>query len=644
MPQLELDAALERWRELLRLEEEEGRAAEDEKWATMSARALEEEGRLARRLALRDRAPALFGRLRLDLGADPTRPGHLAAFGARAGDVVRVTPAGGGAEASSSVSGVVLRASRDRISVVLDASGEDAGELEDAERIDLRLARDEVTMRRLVDGLSAVGRSQRGPSAALLGVLLGVRDPQPSRTESLALLDQALNEDQRRAVEIAAGVKEVALVHGPFGTGKTRVLVEVVRQAVQGGLRVLCLAASNAAVDHLAISLLEADPELRLSRTGHPARVDARLEAHTLAALTEAHERRKLARGLVEQALQLLRSTERRSERGPRAVRRDADRAARAEARGLFADARKLERQAAAEVLEKSRVLAGTLTGFATELGAEERFDLAVVDEASQALTPALLLAALRADRMILAGDHRQLPPTVVSPKAAARGLAGTAFEALMERPDAIGFGHLLTVQHRMHEDLMRFPSEHFYGGRLVAHAGVARRTLSEGEVPLEVIDTAGAGLGENAEPEGDSRENPGEAAIVVRVVRALVERGLAPPDIGVISPYSAQVGALRRALEEELARGLEIDSVDGFQGREKEVIVFDAVRSNDAGEVGFLADRRRLNVAITRAKRKLYVVGDSATLASDPVWRDYFEDAQLHESYRSIFERPDLT
>lgn len=209
----------------------------------------------------------------------------------------------------------------------------------------------------------------------------------------------------------------------------------------------------------------------------------------------------------------------------------------------------------------------------------------------------------------------------------------------------------MLTVQHRMHEALMAFPSARFYAGRLNAHESVAHHVLADLGVAdddvalparvLDVIDTAGSGFDE-ASPDGsDSKHNPQEAAVVARLVRALVADGLAAASIGVITPYAAQVAELLSLLADLVDAGLEVDSVDGFQGREKEAIVFSAVRSNTDGAVGFLEDVRRLNVAITRARRKLIVVGDSATLSSNDTWRALFDDAIARGAYRSVFELP---
>ncbi|MCC7380524.1 MAG: AAA family ATPase [Deltaproteobacteria bacterium] len=634
-------AAIERiarLRRALGLELREVRQRDGDRLAGRSPRALEASGVLARRLVLLEESPALMGRTRWVLGEDASRPGHLTAFSGRPGAMV--TARGAIDDGRELPRGVIARVQRGRVVVFFD----EPPELEEDAPLDLILSSDEVTLPRLFDALDAAEKSE-GRARALVEILLGAREPRAISDRSITPHDATLNEDQLEAARLAAMAEDLALVHGPFGTGKTTVLVEVVRQARARGERVLCLAASNAAVDHLALEILAREPELKLTRVGHPARAHPLLEPHTLAGRLESSDRRRIARDLLDQAFRALRLAQKRTRAADGAARR---RVAREEARALFAEARRLERQAAAEILEQSPVVAGTLTGFQQDLPRDISFDLAVIDEASQALTPAVLLGALHARRMVLAGDHLQLPPTVLSPVAASEGLAATVFEALIRGAAGERIAHLLTVQHRMHADLMRFSSDRFYEGRLRAHPQVATRTLADLGVaddpltlatrPLDVIDTAGAGFEERQGASGSSRENPEQADLVARVVRALISNGLTPDVIGVITPYAAQVALLLERLSEYTARGLEIDTVDGFQGREKEAIIFDAVRSNAGGEVGFLSDQRRLNVALTRAKRKLVIVADSSTLSHDDTWAALFDAAAIMDAHRSCF------
>ena len=644
----EAAARLSRLRALLDEEEREVRARADALLQGKTAKEIEASGALLRRARIGDVKSAMFGRVRVTVVDDPSRPGHVDRFEMRPGAVVLLMERDDDGRMSPVADGVVVRRSRGRLEVVFDAS-EQVGDVDDS--VDLLRGEDEVTLRRMKEGLAAAERAE-GRSARLLEIVLGATPPRPTRPGQLTTLD-ALNEDQRVAAHHGVMAEDVALLHGPPGTGKTRVLVEVVRQCVARGERVLALTASNAAIDHLALSLLNADAGLPLARLGNPARVAPALEQHTLVALTDSHERRQMARELVEQAFTLLRQARKRSARG-----RDAwhkEREARVEAGKLFADARRLERQAAEDVLRKARVLCGTLTGLSEQVlppSDEPDFDVLVVDEASQALTPALLLGLRRARRLVLAGDHRQLPPTVISPRAAKEGLADTVFASLCAADRAGAVSHMLTVQHRMHAALMSFPSARFYGAALRAHPSVAQHTLADLGVPdeplgaagrvLDVVDTAGTGFEERQAAGAETRENEGEARLVERVLRALLAGGLGPEQVGVITPYAGQVGVLSAALAPLVDAGLEIDSVDGFQGREKELILISAVRSNAEGEVGFLADARRLNVAITRARRKLVVVGDSATLSADEHWRALFDHAIAVGAYRSAFELPE--
>jgi predicted DNA helicase len=278
----------------------------------------------------------------------------------------------------------------------------------------------------------------------------------------------------------------------------------------------------------------------------------------------------------------------------------------------------------------------------------DERFDWIVIDEATQATAPATILALLHASdgaRLVLAGDHHQLPPTILSVEAERQGLGVTVFEQSVARwHDTVRC--LLDTQYRMNEAIMRFPSEHFYEGRLHAAPVVAGHRLTDLEGvahlpltfdPLEWIDTAGMGFAEERGADGESIANPEEAALVARLVRELLDAGVAPTAMAVITPYAAQVRRLRDLLDG--IEGLEIGTVDGFQGREKEAVVVSLVRSNDQGEVGFLADVRRMNVAWTRARRKLLVVGDTATLGGHPFYREMLTYVEVEGTYRSAWE-----
>jgi predicted DNA helicase len=360
------------------------------------------------------------------------------------------------------------------------------------------------------------------------------------------------------------------------------------------------------------------------------------LLAHTLAARAEGHEAARIAKGLVEEALALRRSAaKRRQKRGP--GRFSEARADARDARALLAEARVLEARAEAEVLDRAEVVLATLTSLDAPPLAGRRFPLAVVDEATQAVEPALYLALLRADRAVLAGDHLQLPPTVLSAVAQEGGLGISLFERLVALCGASA-KVTLAEQHRMNERIMAFPSEALYGGALRAHPSVRDRAIDD--APFELVDTAGRGFEEETPEGSDSKQNPGEAELVAAEVARLLALGVPAESVAVISPYDGQVQRLRQLLAAELERGVEVDTVDGFQGREKEAVVVSLVRSNDAGEVGFLSDVRRMNVAITRARSKLVVIGDGATVACHPFYARFLRHAERAGAWRSAWER----
>ena len=524
--------------------------------------------------------------------------------------------------------GVVARRTRAAIAIAFDEPPPDWAT---DGRVVLELEPSPVTWERLASGLARLRDEKIGKrwhpvlAGAAPRFLPAPRGP---------ALPHALNPEQAAALELADRAEDVALVHGPPGTGKTTVLVEVIRRAAARGERVLAAAPSNLAVDNLVERLAAAG--LCCVRLGHPARVLPALLAHTLEARTEDHEAARIARGLVEEAIALRRAASKRKQRrGP--GRFSDSRAQFRDARALLAEARALEARAEAEVLDRADVVLATLTSLDAPPLAGRRFALAVVDEATQAVEPAAYLALLRADRAVLAGDHLQLPPTVLSAAAQEGGLGVSLFERLVP---LLGPPARVTLaeQHRMNARIMAFPSAALYGGALRAHPAVADRAIDD--APLEVVDTSGRGFEEETPEGSDSKQNAGEADLVAAEVARLLARGLPPDAIAVISPYDGQVQRLRQALAAELERGLEVDTVDGFQGREKEAVVVSLVRSNEGGEVGFLADVRRMNVALTRARSKLVVVGDGATVARHPFYAAFLRHAEAAGAWRSAWER----
>jgi ATP-dependent RNA/DNA helicase IGHMBP2 len=585
------------------------------------------EGRALTGLVLRDEDAGLGGRLMLTFGKrdvlqrlPPTRlqPGS---------PVLLKCPNDG---ESLAIRGVVFA----RDAATLRVAVEDDETIPDDQTWRIELSGDEVARRRQKAAMDAARNAKRDRLAELRDVLMGRREPESQDVEAFVPLDANLNPSQREAVATALAAMDVAIIHGPPGTGKTTAVVELVRQEICRGARVLACAPSNLAVDNLLEKLLTAGENA--VRLGHPARVSEALREHTLDELAERHADARQARKFYKEAHALLRKagrwTRAKPERGEKA-------GLRREARALIDDARKLEDQAVERILDGTPVVCATLTGLHPDVLGNRTFDLVVIDESCQTPEPACWPAIGRAKRLVLAGDHCQLPPTVLSLDAARQGLSVSLMERLVAR-----YGPAVTrrlrVQYRMHDEIAGFSSAEFYESDLVADEsvhghllrdlpGVAPNSLTES--PVQFTDTAGAGFDE--EEVNDSRRNASEAEVVARKVRALLDAGLAAEQVAVIAPYSAQVKLLRDLLP---VPGLEIDSVDGFQGREKEAVLVSMVRSNPEGEVGFLADVRRTNVALTRARRKLIVVGDSATLANHPFYQrlvGYFESIGAHGS-----------
>lgn len=623
-----------------------------------------------------------------------------------AGDVVTVRPRR--SDVAQVPTAVVARRSRGELVLAFE---QPPPAFVHAGRLVIELEANDVTHARLRGGLLQVRAQLQagGAGARRLQVLLGQAPPRRSTRpdapappdappDPKAVAAPPLNPEQREAVEQALGAEDFYLVHGPPGTGKSHVLVEIACRAAARGERVLCTAASNAAVDHLLE--LCAARGLRVVRLGHPARVAERLHDLTLAAAVERHPDRELAAELFAEAAELRGYARKQRSQGRSHSRFANARQANRDARELLDEARAMERRAVAAVLSQAQVVCATLSslpgGELAELAEPgepgtsgrapgPRFDWALLDEATQATEPLALLAVLRTRRLVLAGDPCQLPPTVLSQAAQARGLAVSLLERLLEdhrAPDGHEPGPermmLLREQHRMHRDIMTFPSQEFYAGALRCHPAAAARTLlalrppEDADAPpgldapsgLDVppflfLDTAGKGWDAERPAGSDSFHNPGEAELLLARVRALLEAGLMPQHIGVIAPYSAQVALLRALapsrLGAEAAAALEIDSVDGFQGREKEAVLVSLVRAGATasgsgpsgrqaggqapGGIGFLSDLRRLNVALTRARRHLVLIGDSATLGTHPCYARLLAHAEAQGAYRSVWE-----
>ncbi|XP_022634850.1 DNA-binding protein SMUBP-2 isoform X1 [Vigna radiata var. radiata] len=536
--------------------------------------------------------------------------------------------------------GVVYRLKDSSITVAFDDIPEDG--LNSPLR--LEKVANEVTYRRMKDALIQLSKGvHRGPASDLIPVLFGERQPAVSKKDiSFTPYNRNLDQSQKEAVLKALSSKNVFLLHGPPGTGKTTTVVEIILQEVKRGSKILACAASNIAVDNIVERLVP--HRVKLVRLGHPARLlpqvlDSALDAQVLRGDNSglANDIRKEMKALNGK---LLKTKDRNT-------RKDIQR----ELRTLSKEERKRQQLAVTDVLKSADVILTTLIGAFSKKLDSTSFDLVIIDEAAQALEIACWIPLLKGSRCILAGDHLQLPPTIQSVEAEKKGLGRTLFERLAETyGDEIT--SMLTVQYRMHELIMDWSSKELYNSKIKAHASVSAHMLydldgvkrtSSTEPTLLLVDTAGCDMEEKKDEE-DSTFNEGEAEVTVAHAKRLVQSGVLPSDIGIITPYAAQVVLLKILKnKEDRLKDVEISTVDGFQGREKEAIIISMVRSNSKKEyifqVGFLSDRRRMNVAVTRSRRQCCLVCDTETVSGDGFLKRLIEYFEEHGEYLSASE-----
>lgn len=440
-------------------------------------------------------------------------------------------------------------------------------------------------------------------------------------THSAQFRNKGLNESQQQAVSAILNNEHVSIVHGPPGTGKTTTLIEAIVQLVQKGEKVLVSAPSNTAVDHLAKGLLQQG--INLLRVGNATKVDELIFNHTpegklnnSKALKEIKELKKRAEEFRRMALKYKRSFG-KAEREQRSLLFK-------EVKNIRTEIKKLQHYNEEKLFDEAQVIAGTPIGlYDAELG-NRTFTTLVIDEAGQCIEPLAWCIFPLAEKIVLAGDHWQLPPTVLSNEAAILGFNRSILEVAIEKMRSAS---LLNIQYRMRKTIAGFSSSYFYNDLL--HTA---EHLADTGVHLTFIDTAGSGYNETHGPDGVSLQNEGE----LNIVRQLIEQEqLDVQQTAFISPYSGQVAAAK----EQLPKGMRISTIDSFQGQEKETVVVSLVRSNDDGDIGFLKDYRRMNVAITRAKEQLFVIGDSATVGADPFYNQFLTYAEKQGTYRTVWE-----
>jgi ATP-dependent RNA/DNA helicase IGHMBP2 len=500
--------------------------------------------------------------------------------------------------------------------------------LQSKEVVGVQLYFDETSYRLMFEALKQVIGAKNNRLAELRDIFHGT---QPASTFSFhPLRFPWLNATQEEAVNKVLHAKDVAIVHGPPGTGKTTTLVEAVYETLHRENQVLVCAQSNMAVDWISEKLV--DRGVSVLRIGNPSRVNDKMLSFTYERRFESHPDYPQLWSIRKAIRELYARSRKGAER--EAVRQKIN--------SLKDRATELEIRINESLFSEARVIACTLVGSANRLLTGQKFGTLFIDEAAQALEAACWIPIRKADRVILAGDHCQLPPTVKAPEALRAGLGHTLMQTIVKsKPDTVS---LLKLQYRMNDEIMRFSSEWFYGGMLQSAPEVKYRSILDFDTPIEWINTEGLDCNEEFIGENYGRINKSEAELSIEQLKGYItkigrERFLDERiDVGMISPYKAQVQYLRRLVRNDAffkpyRQAITINTVDGFQGQERDVILISLVRANEEGQIGFLNDLRRMNVAITRARMKLIILGDASTLTRHAFYKKLYTYIEsLHE------------
>ena len=485
--------------------------------------------------------------------------------------------------------------------------------------------------------------SENAVDDRLVQILTGKKSPL-FFPESIALPAAGLNTSQQAAVAKIISAQDLAIVHGPPGTGKTTTLVQAISQVVKlQKQQVLVVAPSNTAVDLLSEKLSQQG--LNVIRIGNPVRVSDKLMDLTLDSQMALHPYMKESKRLKKQAAEF-KNMGHKYKRSFGKAERDQRKALFDEANKIMKEVAKTEEFIINDLVTKAQVITATLAGANHYTIRNLQFNTVFIDEAGQALEPTCWIPILKAQKVILAGDHCQLSPTIKSTEAARKGLSTTLIEKCIALyPEAVT---LLDEQYRMNDAIMGYSSAVFYGNELKAHQSVASRLLFPGDKPMLFIDTAGCAFDEK--PAGTSVANPEEAAFLFRylenLAKIVVENDPSSdfPSVAVISPYSEQVRLLKEQMINTSAlhpysNNISVNTIDSFQGQERDIVLISLTRSNPEGIIGFLSDIRRMNVAMTRARKKLVIIGDSATLSRLPFYADVINYAEQLGGYQSAWE-----
>lgn len=651
--------------ELLALELQEDLASTREALSSLAPATLARNGLAILHLLPASQRTGLGGKTILELEPDPsigsTSLTVSSSAGIRPGDIVRVEeqPAGSATKwtkreiKAAGVEGVVQFVKESSVGIVLGDNDEDALDklVGGGKRLWVVKGGSEVVYRRMEKAVRMLGEAAvNGKETTLARVLFGLSKPDPPKEVDIEFFDEGLNDSQKEAVRFAVGSPQLALVHGPPGTGKTQTLIEIIRQlAEKQNLKIFVCAPSNIAVDNIVLRLPSALPAVRV---GHPARLLPKVLARSLDILTKTSEEAQIVSDVRKDVDDKLASL---MAKGKGRLKGRARGEGWKDLRELRQEFRQREAKCITQLVGRSKVVLATLHGAGARQLFGHNFDVVLIDEASQALEAQCWIPLLNAKKLVLAGDHLQLPPTVKSetnnksskkskkpePEADTKddsnipsSLTTTLFSRL-QKLYGPSIKRLLITQYRMHKSIMEFPSLALYENKLVAAPQVATHLLvdldhveatDDTKEPVVFYDTQGGDFPESDETNdenpkalmgSESKSNPNEVLLCKYHLKTLLDAGVKEDEIAIISGYSAQVSLLVSSIRSDHP-GVEIGTVDGFQGREKEAIILTLVRSNDKREIGFLREKRRLNVAMTRARRHLCVIGDGETLSKE--------------------------
>jgi len=514
-------------------------------------------------------------------------------------------------------------------------------------KLGINLLFDESSYREMDIALEKVINASNNRLAHLRDVMYKLKEPQMQKLDPFLYIPN-LNKSQNQAVLTILAARDIAIIHGPPGTGKTTTLVQAIRQTLFSEKQVLVCSSSNTAVDLLTEKLHREG--ITVLRLGNPARISEEVLMNTLDAKVAAHESYKDLKSYRKTAEEYFRMAG-KYKRTFGKEEREQRQLFYQEARKILHDARVLEDYIISEQFDKAQVIACTPVVSSGRMMRDKQFSTVFIDEAAQALEPMCWIPISRSNRVVFAGDHFQLPPTVKSKAAEAQGLKETLFERAMKIQNV---SVMLNTQYRMHEHIMNFSNKKFYEENLKADISVKETLLDTQDLllntALDFIDTAGCGYTEIINPESLSIANPEEAQLLIKHLKMVLAQIALSKDagkritIGIISPYKEQVQYLTNQInaDEELEpykSKIAIKTVDGFQGQERDIIYISMVRSNDQREIGFLSDIRRMNVALTRAKKKLVVIGDSATIGNHSFYKDFLDYAESIGAYKSAWE-----